>query len=585
MRRRVGCGRVRRSRAQRWALVVALVVALALAAGCSTTAVHPSGGFADPGATATTGPARSGAPAGPPSGSIAVGEFYQIPDNLMPISFAGGSHEAVDLLSRVLLAPFRLYPDHAVRPDLDLLAAPPTSGLRDGRQVVTYRLNPKAVWSDGTPISAGDFTYTWQLQRDEGCQHLISAAGYQQVESVRGGDGGSVEVTFSRPYGDWRALFQLYPRHAMPATGLCEVLRRGWPVTSGIPGDLASGPYQLTRSNLRPGRSVTLTANPKWWGAGPHLAEIEVRAFGEQQSGAEALRAGRVQAVLFPRPTIAVADSLRGSPFLAVDARADLQFEHLDFNTGALALADERLRRAVALGIDRPALLRATVGPVGGDLEVVNNRFFTTGEPEYRDNSGGRYDRPDPAGAAALLEQAGYRRGTDGIYAKGGRRLALDVSFLAGNLARQQVAQVLAEQLRPVGIQIRPKPTPEFYGTSASAGSLASGQWQLAVFSWVVTPYAGGTAPVYRGDDVSNYGRGRDPRVDTLVDQVRAEPDPARQADLANQADSRLWDDLFTLPLFEQPVLLATARSVHGAQANDTLSGPFWNCDEWWQDR
>src|SRR5947207_5985625 len=85
---------------------------------------------------------------------------------------------------------------------------------RDPKQIVTYRVNPKATWSDGTPISEADFEAQWKANngRSEGYK-ISSANGYEKIESVvKGADDRQVVVTFSQPYADWKSLFSpLYP--------------------------------------------------------------------------------------------------------------------------------------------------------------------------------------------------------------------------------------------------------------------------------------------------------------------------------------------------------------------------------------
>jgi peptide/nickel transport system substrate-binding protein len=89
--------------------------------------------------------------------------------------------------------------------------------------VVTYRLNPRASWSDGQPITTEDFAFSWRIQRSAdpargGCPALVSTIGYDQIVAVEGRDRGrTVEVTFRPPFADWKSMFnqQLFPAHLM----------------------------------------------------------------------------------------------------------------------------------------------------------------------------------------------------------------------------------------------------------------------------------------------------------------------------------------------------------------------------------
>lgn len=547
--------------------------------GCSTTRVAGVGQHAepDPDRAASNG-LLAGLAAGQ-YGSAIVAEPDQLPTNLLPISVAGNLQVNADLLPRVLLAPFRTGADHTVVPDRDLLAADPTARFRAGKQVVSYRLNPAAVWSDGRPITARDFEFTWRLQRDRGCPGLVSTAGYDQIESVRAADR-TVEVTFRRPYPDWRALFQLYPQHVMDTGGsLCGVVRRGWPVAEGLPHDVASGPWQITRARITPGRQITLTPNPRWWGARPELASITVTGYSDARAALAAVHTGRADVAQL-RPAEGLAGQLRDDSGLTVRAQADLVFEHLDLNTRVPALADVRVRRAIALAVDRPALAAAETADAGIRTDLLDSRFFVPGQPAYRDTSEGRYAHANPAAADALLTQAGYRR-SGGYFGKGGRRLSLVLSISAGNPFRLHIGQLIAGQLKRAGIEIRPQPTANLFLSFSQPGSLASGHWQLALYAWLGTPFVGADLPIYHSNGSLNYGKGNDRRVDAILNRLTGTLDTAGQTKLANAADTLLWQDMFSLPLYGQPVLLVHRSTLHGPQVSDSSVGPLWNCVQW----
>src|SRR6476660_5942254 len=95
----------------------------------------------------------------------------------------------------------------------DYLTSEPTL-VASPKQVVTYKLNPKAIWYDGTPIAAPDFIAQWKaLNGTNTAFQTSSNTGYNQIESVApGADRFEVVVTFKTPFADWKSLFQpLYP--------------------------------------------------------------------------------------------------------------------------------------------------------------------------------------------------------------------------------------------------------------------------------------------------------------------------------------------------------------------------------------
>ena len=130
-------------------------------------------------------------------------------------------------------------------------------------ETIVYTLNPKAVWSDGVPITAADFRYAWEQQREDTSpvgQDVASIAGYRDIASVTGSNQGrTVTVRFKRTFADWESLFSnLLPAHIMEKVG--------WnpPCTSVDPSiDLSGGPFKIAA--VTPG-SIILGAEPEMVG-------------------------------------------------------------------------------------------------------------------------------------------------------------------------------------------------------------------------------------------------------------------------------------------------------------------------------
>jgi peptide/nickel transport system substrate-binding protein len=534
-----------------------------------------------------------GSPGGQAGGRLVYGYSTAFPGNLFPLISAGNSAAVAYLEVRVLPAPTKYTPDFKIVPDLELLTAAPTTELRNGKQVVTYRLNPKAVWSDGVPIDAKDFKFSWQLQRNgspvSGCPDLISTLGYDQIESVTGSNRDkTVTVTFAKPYADWQSLYnsQLFPAHLMDkhnAVANCAEVKAGWPTAGGLP--VSGGPWNLDKANVDAGKqTITLVRNERYWGAKPKLDQLIYQRIGTDPSTmVKALKAGEIQ-LAYPQPqTQLVADIKALEPDVTSKVSFGLSFEHLDFNTRNPALADVRVRKAIATAIDRPSLVAATVGQFDNRAQVDNNRMFVNNQPQYRDNSDGLYYKGDVPKARQLLESAGYRLGSDGIYAKGSTKLAFDTVTTVQNPLREHTVDVLASQLKPAGVLIRKDLDLDIFDDRTKPKSLEAGGFDIALYAWVSSPFVSGNNAIYQsvvGDaQGQNYVHGNDPKVDDLLTRMVAEIDPTKQANLANQVDTQLWTDMFTLPLYQKPTLLAWDTKYIGIDENATNSGPLWNSE------
>jgi peptide/nickel transport system substrate-binding protein len=523
-------------------------------------------------------------------GQLVYGLDTAFPDNLFPLISAGNSVATAYAEIRVLLSPYRLYPDFTYKPDNDLVTGEPTSAVTGGKQVVTYKINPKAVWSDGQPITAKDFEFTWQIQKSSdpktgGCADLISTVGYDQIASVEGSDSDkTVTVTYDKPYGDWKTLFTLFPQHSMDKgspTANCAAVKAGWPTASGIP--IASGPYLLDKAGIDSGKQImTLTKNPKWWGEGSKLDRIIIQSIGNDPTvSVNALRNNEVQ-LIYPQPQLDLVKQIKGlEPTVTSSTNFGLSFEHLDFNTKDAQLGQLPIRQAIAYALNRPDIVAKTVGQFDGRAQVLNNRYLVNNQPGYKDNSGGLYAKQDISKSDALLTGLGYAKGADGIYAKGGQKLSFEIMTTQANPLREATIDVITQQLKPAGIQIKKFLNPDIFAGPEKPRSLEGGQFQIALFAWVSSPAASQNASIYaspKGDSIGqNYSRAGDPAVDALLPQVAAATDATATQDLSNQVDSLLWKDMYTLPLFQKPTFLAYSSNYTGIVENATNAGPLWN--------
>jgi peptide/nickel transport system substrate-binding protein len=477
-----------------------------------------------------------------------------------------------NIIENVYPSVFRTHPDLVARLDRDLMDS---AELTDDRpQTVTYRIRRDAVWSDGVPISAADFAYLWQHANGANKRiDVASTTGYRDIRSITGSaDGKTVTVVFARPFADWRSLFyNLLPSHYVTRQA------GGW--NTGLdrnPQQIPSGgPFRIA-GHVK-GESLTLERNPHYWGPQAHLDRIVVRFLADSAAQADALRNGEVD-VIYPRPQLDVVQTVQRLPGVGSQLRFGLSFEHFTFNLANPILKDLAVRRAIALAIDSQQLLERTVGQVSGSARVLGNRIWLTGQPAYQDHSG-HYGRGDVAAAADLLQQAGWARGADGSWAKGGRQLQLRFSTMTEDPLRVQLGLLLQDQLKRAGIalEIRNVLAEELFGDR-----LPNGNFDLVEFAWIGIPFAvSANRDLYTTKSALNYGGFSDPAVDRLFEQATAELDPTRSAALANQIDRKLWEGLPSIPLFQRPTFIAWRDTLRNMAENPSVEGPLWNAGAW----
>jgi peptide/nickel transport system substrate-binding protein len=204
---------------------------------------------------------------------------------------------------------------------------------------------------------------------------------------------------------------------------------------------------------------------------------------------------------------------------------------------------------------------------------------FLANSPYYQPNWK-RY-RYRPAQARRLLEQAGCRRGQDGIYSCDGKRLSLRFVTTAGIEARERTLELVQQELRQVGVEVKPVYVlPTTFFTTVLGG----GDFDVSLFTFSMGASTAGPADIFgcqQGGNITGY-------CDRLVtrDLVQATRilDAGRRIGLLNRVDGRLADAVPAIPLYQNKGLVAFRATVEGFVPNG--AGLFtWNAEDWWLER
>ncbi|MDL4818087.1 ABC transporter family substrate-binding protein [Actinomadura opuntiae] len=424
-------------------------------------------------------------------------------------------------------------------------------------QVVTYRLNQDARWSDGRPISYRDFAAQAHALSGRDPRYEVSTVtGYRGIQSVeQGADSHTVKVAFAGTYADWRSLFSpLYPAAAYSTPA---AFNTGWvdrmPVTAG--------PFKLQKID-QTAETVTVVRDPRWWGPPAKLDRIVYRAMDTSaMPGAFASNEIDLMDVGMDAGALHRVQAVRGA---VVRRAGGPDWRHFTFNAAGPILSDPRVRRALMLGVDRRAIARSDLSGLGAPIQTLGNHFYVNTQDGYQDNSAelGGYD---PAGARRLLDQAGWAR--HGKYReKGGRTLALRFVIPAGVPISEQEGELTRALLQRIGVRVDIDAVP---ADDVFDHYVTPGNFDIVPFSWLGTSFP--VSPMKavfarpHGDRIQqNYARTGTAAIDAAMDRAIAEIDPARIHVLVNEVDRLVWRQATVLPLYQRPQLVA----VRGDLAN-----------------
>ena len=506
-------------------------------------------------------------------------------DGFNPNTPAGASSSSAALLVRVLPSAYVINPKLVPQVNSDLLLgveATSTSPL-----TIQYVINPKAVWSDGVPVTADDFIYAWQSQRGDGVDvngqpdQVGSTLGYRDVASVTGSHGGrTVTVVFATPFADWRIMFD----HMVPA----HIARKvGWNTgfSSFDPAvDLSAGPF-VVRSVSADGTAV-LVRNPSWWGTPAALTSVTVSDRQDPTSWIGPLAStntGVSQPGSFDLTSLSWVSAL---PNTQSSIHPSLALQSLEFDVRSPLGSRLAARQAIAHAVDRSALLARLFGPLDPTLQVNDSHLALAWQNSYSaSTAAGEYAQPDPTSTEKLLGTLGYARGPGGSFVDAtGKPLTARMAVEEGDPWIDATAAALVAQLKQAGIGVTLVPVAGQAGLTAAAATDGydmalvtrnSGPFPSVTQGW----YSDGT--VRHSADNQDWSRFDDPQVDQLFVQAAQALNPVTGAAVYGQIDDQLWDQMVALPLFGEPGVVANGVQVANAAYNPSVDGVLWNADQW----
>ncbi len=451
--------------------------------------------------------------------------------------------------------------------------------------VITFRWNPQLRWSDGTPVTADDSVFAYELAKaappgDAAAELLAKTAAYEKIDD-------HTTRAVLRPDYVGAAYFMSYwtplPRHLLQGVDPARVHE--------IPfarQPVGYGPYMIVE---RTAAELRFERNPYYAGPAPAASRLVVRMFADL----ELLRANLLNGNL----DLGIAERIPPAMLTRFDqdaAEGALQFiaipnpvwEHMLFNLDVPVLQDIRVRRAIAFGTNRQAMADALFG---GRTQVLES-WVLPGHPlAAPPDQVTRYPY-DPDQARQLLEDAGYADPDgDGIRTSpDGVTLTLQLLTTQGSEVRREIARRFQADMKSIGIEIEiNEASPdEMFDTD---GPLYLRQFDIALFGWIAGPEPGGLqlwscAAVpgesndYRGENFAGWCF-RD--ADRAVRTADTTLDPAERAE-AYLRQQQLWtQELPALPLFQRLSIVVAAPDVRGL-APDAMAPVTWNVTAWKRD-
>ena len=521
-------------------LVVALAFAGAIAAGC---------GGGDGGGQEGEGGNGGG---GGDSANLTVG-IDQEPDILNGFIVGGDLAVTADTTQGILDKPYELQPDLTIAPQL---ADGEPEIVSEDPLTIEYKLKDDLTFSDGEPLTSEDAKFTFNQIMNED-NDIITREGFDKVESFETPDDQTVRITFSEPYAPWKDLISgsyafILPKHIYEGENFNKALNNEV---------VGSGPFKLKEWNK--GQNLIVEKNENYWGEEPAIDQITYRFIPDTNTLNTSLQSGEVD-FINPPADIGLKEKLEGYQGVEMKTKAGTIWEHVAFNLEKID--NPKIREAVAYGINRKQILEEILP---GQVEPLESVLVPEQDPYY-EPAWEKYDF-DPERASQLVEEAKSE----------GASTDITFSTTSDNNLREQLQQVMQQQLKDVGLTVNIKNTAAqtFFGEWTPEGNFQMGEW-----AWLATPEPTLTS-LFGADalppDGQNYYRWENEEATELMKQADATLDEAERAELTREVQTMMADELPLIPLYQRPVYYGYQEGLQGPKVNPTLAGPYWNVGEW----
>ena len=422
----------------------------------------------------------------------------------------------------------------------------------DGKTVVTYDINPDAVFNDGTPIDWRVFETMWKFNNAENPDVVANSTdGYDQIESVTAGESDKqAVVTYKQAYPWWQALFD---RVLHPSVADAQTFNEGY-LKNPHP-EWGAGPYKVDQFDYNSG-TVSFVPNEKWWGEKPKLDKVTYRQM-ESQATINAYQAGEVDAVeITNKDHLAVAKTVKDTTL-----RGTLRPSNylVTLNAKTPTLEDVKVREAVFTGINRETLAQVRFNGMDYTENLPGSFALFQNQKGYQDNFGGlvTYDQDK---AKQLLDEAGWAESGDGIREKDGKKLTLRYVTFGDSQLTKSTAAAMQKMLKDIGVdlQVAERPSSDFSKVIAerefdvlTSGFTSYDPYGVAYFK-----------QVYASDSELNKSGTGTPEMDKKIAELQQLPTQEEQIKRANELEKEALQQYGIMPYVNGPQLYATKNGL-----------------------
>lgn len=422
----------------------------------------------------------------------------------------------------------------------------------------TFTLREGVKWHDGQPFTSADVKFTLEAIMDPANGSEI-ASNYEDIVGIETPDAQTVKIVLKAPNVamlDYLTI-GILPQHLLEGKDLVTDPYNQAPI--------GTGPYKLVQWDV--GQSITLQRNEAYYRGVPKIDTVIFKIVEDTRARALQLKSGELDlAQITPQD----AAQFEGDPNYVVHNMKTADYRGILYNFNNDLFRNHReLPNALSYAIDRQA--------------IIDTVLLGHGEVAYSPLQMGPYNNPDietysydPQRAQQLLEQAGWQKGSDGIYEKDGVRLAFTINCSEGDQVRIDMAGICAQQLQAIGVDAK---------VAVQAQVDWAGQ-EAYLIGWG-SPFDPDdhTYKVFGTDKGANYSGYSNAKVDELLQKARESSDEDARKAYYLQFQEELARDLPYTFIAYVDAIYVSRTGIQGMTVDTVLGhhgvGIFWNIAQW----
>ena len=442
---------------------------------------------------------------------------------------------------------------------------------------IKYKLRHGIKWHDGQgELTCTDMRSTWKMMVNP--KNLIdTTTGWDAIKDVDCTDPYLAVVHMKHVYA-WY-LQQLWgvngnspilPAHIIDKYNDNKGSMNKAPFNSAPVG---SGPYRFVSWDR--GSQIRLEAFPDYFLGKPKIGEMVYKIIPDGNTLATQVQTHEVDIAWNLPPT--QYERLKAAPGVTTIAPVVYIFDHLDFNLERPLFKDVRVRRALTYAIDRPTMLDKVQHNLG---ELSDTFLDKTLYPDAYDPTVMKYPF-DPAKANALLDQAGWTRGPDGIRVKNGQRLSFELSTQVESTAGRLTQTQIQAYWHAIGAEaiIKNFPTSLFFDQTMN-GIIAGGKYDVGEYAWAGAAAVDQSA-IYSAHFMpphgQNYPRWNNARATAAMDDANGTVDAARQIADYKIVQQEFAKDDPSIILWFRKFVISSPSDLKDFSSTPVITTPFWN--------